>query len=321
MGPQVYEAPIQKLIFDWRQLQRWGIPESKLPAGSEIRFREPSEWDQYKRQILVVTAAILAQALLIGWLLHERQYRRRAERKARETLYELTQMNRMATAGEVSAAIAHEIKQPITGIVTMANAALRWLSKESPDIGRARELLDKVVAAGHYTSDIITNVRGLFGKDTDEKTPTDVNKLIRTVLGAVYMDLRKHSIESEVNLGEQLPPVIGNEVQLQQVILNLVMNAIDSMDPAEPRVLSVTSEIAGANGVRVSIADTGRGIDVANLNRIFQPMFTTKTRGMGMGLSICKSVIESHNGHIWASANVPRGSIFQFELPANGAKH
>ena len=321
LGPQVYEAPIQKLIFDWRQLQRWGIPESKLPAGSEIRFREPSEWDQYKRQILVVTAAILAQALLIGWLLHERQYRRRAERKARETLYELTQMNRMATAGEVSAAIAHEIKQPITGIVTMANAALRWLSKESPDIGRARELLDKVVAAGHYTSDIITNVRGLFGKDTDEKTPTDVNKLIRTVLGAVYMDLRKHSIESEVNLGEQLPPVIGNEVQLQQVILNLVMNAIDSMDPAEPRVLSVTSEIAGANGVRVSIADTGRGIDVANLNRIFQPMFTTKTRGMGMGLSICKSVIESHNGHIWASANVPRGSIFQFELPANGAKH
>src|SRR5262249_2073607 len=144
---------------------------------------------------------------------------------------------------------------------------------------------------------------------------------IRTVLAAVYMDLRKHSIESEVRLGEQLPPIIGNEVQLQQVILNLVMNAIDSMDSPESRVLSMTSEIAGKNGVRVSIADTGRGIDVANLNRIFQPMFTTKARGMGMGLSICKSVIESHNGHIWASANVPRGSIFQFELPASGAKH
>jgi len=321
LGPQAYEVPIRKLIFDWRQLQRWGITASKLPAGSEILFLEPSEWEQYKGQILVVTAAILLQALLIAWLLHERQYRRRAERKAQESLYELTQMNRMATAGEVSAAIAHEIKQPITGIVTMANAALRWLSKESPDIGRARELLDKIVAAGHYTSDIITNVRGLFGKDTEEKTPTDVNKLIRTVLGAVYMDLRKHSIESEVRLGEQLPPIIGNEVQLQQVILNLVMNAIDSMDSPESRVLSITSEIAGKNGVRVSIADTGRGIDVANLNRIFQPMFTTKARGMGMGLSICKSVIESHNGHIWASANVPRGSIFQFELPASGAKH
>jgi len=230
-------------------------------------------------------------------------------------------MNRMATAGELSAAIAHEIKQPITGIVTMANAALRWLSKESPDIGRARELMDKVVAAGHHTSDIITNVRGLFGKDTQEKSSTDVNKLIRTVLGVVYIDVRKHGIESHLNLGEQLPPIIGNEVQLQQVILNLVMNAIDSMDSAEHRALSIKSEIAGQNGVRVSIADTGSGIDVANLDQIFKPMFTTKARGVGLGLAICKSVIESHNGRIWASANIPRGSIFQFELPANGTKH
>jgi len=228
-------------------------------------------------------------------------------------------MNRMATAGELSAAIAHEIKQPITGIVTMANAALRWLSKESPDIGRARELMDKVVAAGHHTSDIITNVRGPFGKDTQEKSSTDVNKLIRTVLGVVYIDVRKHGIESHLNLGEQLPPIIGNEVQLQQVILNLVMNAIDSMDSAEHRALSIKSEIAGQNGVRVSIADTGSGIDVANLDQIFKPMFTTKARGMGLGLAICKSVIESHNGRIWASANIPRGSIFSIGI--TGERH
>jgi len=321
LGPQVYEVPIQKLLFDWRQLQRWGITESKLPAGGEIRFHELSIWEQYKTQILAITGAILAQAILIGWLLHERQYRHRAERTAREAFSERAQMNRMATAGELSAAIAHEIKQPITGIVTMANAALRWLSKESPDIGRARELMDKVVAAGHHTSDIITNVRGLFGKDTQEKSSTDVNKLIRTVLGVVYIDVRKHGIESHLNLGEQLPPIIGNEVQLQQVILNLVMNAIDSMDSAEHRALSIKSEIAGQNGVRVSIADTGSGIDVANLDQIFKPMFTTKARGVGLGLAICKSVIESHNGRIWASANIPRGSIFQFELPANGTKH
>ena len=120
-GPQVYEAATNKPLFDWRQLQRWGISASKLPAGSEIRFHELSEWEQYKVQILVVTAAVLTQALLIGRLLHERQYRRRAERTARESLSELTQMNRMAAAGELSAAIAHEIKQPLTGIVTMAN--------------------------------------------------------------------------------------------------------------------------------------------------------------------------------------------------------
>ena len=168
-------------------MQRWGVSASSLPPGSEIRFREPSVWERYKAQILAITAAILIQALLIGWLLHERLYRRRAERAARETFSELAQMNRMATAGELSAAITHEIKQPLTGIVTMANAALRWLSRETPDIGRARDALDKVVAAGHHAADVIANVRGLFGKDTQDKVPTDIYKLIRTVLGVVYI--------------------------------------------------------------------------------------------------------------------------------------
>jgi signal transduction histidine kinase len=320
-GPQVYELPTNKLLFDWRQLQRWGISESKLPAGSEILFREPGAWEQYKPQILAITAAILAQALLIGWLLHERHYRRRAERTARETFSELTHMNRMATASELSAAIAHEIRQPITGMVTLANAALRWLSRENPDIGRAQAAMNKVVAAGHQASDVITNVRGLFGKDAQEKTPTDLNTLIQSVLELVSSDLRKHNIESQLTLREQLPPVVGNEVQLQQVILNLVMNAIESMDSAEPRVLSIKSETTRHNGVRVSIADTGSGIDLANLNRLFEPMFTTKARGMGMGLSICKSIIESHQGRIWVTAGASRGSIFQFELPTGGTTH
>jgi signal transduction histidine kinase len=131
----------------------------------------------------------------------------------------------------------------------------------------------------------------------------------------VYMDLRKHSIETNVNLSEQLPTIFGNEVQLQQVILNLVMNAIDSMNSAEPRILSINTEMVGQNAVHVSVADTGSGISVANLNRIFKPMFTTKAHGMGMGLSICKSIIESHGGKIWVSAGASRGSIFQFELP------
>src|SRR6516162_4281772 len=235
---------------------------------------------------------------------------------------ELTQLNRIATAGELSAAIAHEINQPLTGIVTMANAALRWLSRESPDIGRARDAMNKVVESGHHASDVITNIRGLFGKDTQEKAPTDLNKLIRSVLAVAYFDMRKHSIESQMNLNEQLRLVIGNEVQLEQVILNLVMNAIESMSlAAEPRVLSIKSEITEHNGVHVSIADTGSGIDPANLNNVFKPMFTTKTRGMGMGLAICKSIIESHKGRIWVSAGAPSGSSFQFELPVGGTEH
>ena len=317
-GESALDIPVVKvpspLIFEWPALQRWKISEAALPVGSEIYFRQPSTWEQYKPQILAITAAILAQAVLIGWLLLERQYRRRAERTARETLSELMHMNRMTTAGELSAAIAHEIRQPITGMVTMASAALRWLSRESPDIGRAREAMNKAVAAGHLASDVITNVRGLFGKDTQEKAPTDLNALIRSVLGVVNVDVRKRSIETQVNLSETLPHVFANAVQLQQVILNLVMNAIELMH-SEPRVLSVKSETTEHNLVQVSIADTGSGINIGNLDRIFKPMFTTKARGMGMGLSICKSIIESHSGRIWVSAGVPRGSIFHFELP------
>ena len=312
VSPVEFSAP----RFDWGQMQRWGISEKNLPPGGEILFRDPTVWGQYRAYILAVAAAILIQAALIFWLLYEHRRRHLAEVQARNSMAELTQLNRLATAGELSAAIAHEIRQPIAGMVAMANAAVRWLSREIPDIGEARDAMNNVVATGHHASDVITNVRELFGKDTQEKTPTDVNKLIRKVLALVYIDLRKHSIETQLNLSEQLPPLIGNEVQLRQVVLNLVMNAIESMaSVAEPRVLSIKSESTEHNSVLVSIADTGSGIDVANLNRIFAPMFTTKTRGMGMGLSICKSIIDSHNGGIWVSAGVPRGSIFHFELP------
>ena len=275
-------------------------------------------WEQYSTQIILAACAVfLVQTALIGWLIYEHRRRHFAEVQARNAMSELTQLNRFATAGELSAAIAHEVKQPITGIVTMANAASRWLSRENPDIGRARDALDKVVVAGHRANDVITNVSAMFGKDTQEKQPTDLNKLLRTVLALVYIDLRKHSIETQVNLSEQLPPVFGNEVQLQQVILNLVMNAIESMvSAAEPRVLVIKSE-SGHNTVLVSVSDTGSGIGVANLSRIFKPMSTTKARGMGMGLPICKSIIESHHGQIWVSAAAPRGSVFNFALPLN----
>jgi signal transduction histidine kinase len=141
--------------FDWREMQRWGISESRLPPGSTIYFRDPRAWDQYKTQILAVTAAILLQASLIGWLLRERQYRRQAERASRETMWELTQLNRMATAGELSATIAHEVNQPLTGIVTRASAAPRWLSGESPDVGKVRD-----VPSANQTAPSAANARG-----------------------------------------------------------------------------------------------------------------------------------------------------------------
>jgi signal transduction histidine kinase len=134
----------------------------------------------------------------------------------------------------------------------------------------------------------------------------------------VYIDLRKHSVETQMSLGEQLPPVIVNEVQLRQVILNLVMNAIEAMNAAEPRLLSIKSENTGHHSIRVSIEDTGSGIDPSQANRVFKPLFTTKAHGMGMGLAICRSIIESHGGKIWVSAGASRGAVFQFELPTSG---
>jgi signal transduction histidine kinase len=306
---------INKPTFDWRELKRWNIAEQTLPPGSEVRFREPTAWDRYRAQILAICGALLVQAALIGWLIYENRRRHLAEVLARHSMAELNHMNRVATAGELSASIAHEINQPLTGIVLRASAARRWLAAERPDIDKLRDALDQIEAAGHRASDIITSVKSMFRKDTQDKSRVDINKLIWTVLGLVYIDLRKHQIDLDSRLDDQLPPVLGNQVQLQQVILNLVMNAIDAMRSVQPRALSVRSKLNGHDSVQVSIEDTGVGIDPANLDQIFKPLFTTKDHGMGMGLSICHSIIEGHEGRIWVTAGNKGGTIFHFELP------
>jgi len=224
-------------------------------------------------------------------------------------------MNRLATAGELSASIAHEINQPLTGMVLRASAALRWLAGERPDIGKVRELLSDIVSAGHRASDIVVSIRAMFKKEMSERRPVDINHLITTVLALVRVDLIKNGIELRAQLDEQLPVVECDPVQVQQVVLNLVMNAIESMHSLQPRVLKIQSERSEPDFVHVSIEDTGPGIDPSDVDRIFKPLFTTKTRGMGMGLSICRSIIENHGGRIWVSPGAGRGSSFQFELP------
>jgi C4-dicarboxylate-specific signal transduction histidine kinase len=226
-------------------------------------------------------------------------------------------MNRIAAAGELSASIAHELNQPLTGIVTRASAARRWLAAERPDIDKARAALDHIENAGHRAADIIRNVRAVFKKDTHEKLPVDVNRIILEVLALGQNELEKHQIEVHAELDDRLPNVTCNRVQLQQVILNLVMNAVEAMHSAQPRRLRVQSRLSKPHVVHLSIEDTGTGVDPTNVDRIFKPLFTTKERGMGMELSICRSIIESHDGRIWASRGVDRGSIFQFELPTN----
>jgi C4-dicarboxylate-specific signal transduction histidine kinase len=246
---------------------------------------------------------------------------KRAEEEIHKAQTELAHVARVTTLGELTASIAHEVNQPLSGIMTRASAALRWLSGESPNVEKARETLRQIVEATHRASDVVGSVRAMFKKDTLDKSAVDINKLINSVLGLVYFDLRQNSIESQIHLGEAVPSVIGSAVQLQQVILNLIMNAIESMSAVEPRVLTIKSESNGDDKVRISVADTGSGIDPTHLHRIFDPLFTTKARGMGMGLSICRSIIESHQGRIWVAGDTSRGSIFQIELPTNVTNH
>ena len=246
---------------------------------------------------------------------------KRAEEELHKARTELAHVARVTTLVELTASIAHEVNQPLSGIMTRASAALRWLSGESPNVEKARETLRQIVEATHRASDVVGSVRAMFNKDTLDKSAVDINKLINSVLGLVYFDLRQNSIESQIHLGEAVPSVIGSEVQLQQVILNLIMNAIESMSAVEPRVLTIKSDSNGDDKVRISVADTGSGIDPTHLHRIFDPLFTTKARGMGMGLSICRSIIESHQGRIWVAGDTSRGSIFQIELPTNVTNH
>ena len=302
--------------FDWSEMQRWGISESRLPPGSEIYFREPGIWEQYHLQILSIFAMFVLQAILISWLIFEHRRRSRAEVLARTSMSDLTHMNRVATAGELSASIAHEVSQPIAGMVLKANAALNWLSREAPNAPTVRELLTEIVSAGHRAGDVVAGVRLMFKKDDNERASIDVNKVILTVLEIVRIDLEKAGVDVRAQFAEPSPIVMGDKVQLQQVVLNLAMNAIEAMLAVQPRVLTIKTEESEPGTVRVSIADTGTGFDPSNADRIFERLYSTKSSGMGMGLSICRSIIENHGGTISASSSPGAGSVFEFQLPA-----
>jgi C4-dicarboxylate-specific signal transduction histidine kinase len=233
------------------------------------------------------------------------------------TMAELAHMSRVATAGVLSGSIAHEINQPLTAIVTDAGAARSWLARAEPDIKEACAALDSIETAGRRAGEIVASLRGMFKKETQARLPTDINKLICTVLAIVRSEVQKHHVELSIQLDESLPGVKGDRVQLQQVVLNLVMNAIEAMQSVEPRMLSIRSCVNRPNFVRVSIEDTGTGVDQSKMDQIFKPMFTTKERGLGIGLSICHSIIANHNGRIWVAQGGERGSVFQFELPTD----
>jgi signal transduction histidine kinase len=225
---------------------------------------------------------------------------------------------RLMTGDVVSASIAHEIKQALSAMITNASAGLRWLDRAVPDLDETKAALKRIATAGHHAGAVIENIRAFFKKDARTRTSLDVNNLIGEALALVRDDLQTHRIAVQADCNESLPLIEGDQVQLHQVLANLITNAIDSMATEDrKRVLCVRSEVHDSGSVMVSVEDTGKGVEPSAIDRIFDPLFTTKAHGMGMGLSICRSIIEAHGGRLWVTANVPRGAIFHFTVPAH----
>jgi signal transduction histidine kinase len=301
------EAPSQIMMpsvafgvpkFDWREMQRWGISESRLPPGSTIYYRDPTAWERYHWQIAMIAGALLVQTLLIAGLFYERHRRRNAEAASRQHLSELAHMNRSSTAGELLASIAHEMMQPLTAIVAGGNAGLRWLARAKPNLDKARASLEGVIAAAEHAGNVIRTIRSMFKKSHDEKVALNPNQLIQEVLELLRVNLRRRGISVETRLSADLPEIMGNRVQLQQVILNLLVNAVDAMDAMTDsgRMLKITGDRQEPSDLLITIEDSGPGMLSEDMTRIFEPFYTTKPQGMGMGLTICRSIVEAHGG-------------------------
>ena len=243
--------------------------------------------------------------------------RKHAEEALRKAQAELAHVARVMTMGEFAASIAHEISQPLGAIVANADAGQRWLAGGAPNLAQARESVGLIVTDANRAADIIKRIRALIKKTDTEKAPLNINEAIREVIALVEGEARRNSVALRTELGEELPPVVGDRVQLQQVILNLAMNGIEAMSSVagRPRHLLVSSRRHESDHVLVALQDFGIGIEPESLKKIFDAFYTTKPQGIGMGLSIARSIIENHGGRLWADRNDGPGTTFQFALP------
>jgi PAS domain S-box-containing protein len=439
------ERTLNQLMFDWRQLKRWGISEDKLPPGSIVRFKTYSFWELYRGYIVAALFLILLQSVLISFLLWQRAQRRRAEEKYRtvadftydweywanlddsleyispscerisgykiqdfianpplfkeiivpedrevwdrhyhdsrqepkpreiqfriqtrdgeirwiehncqpvidrqgslqgfragnrdiserkkaefevqQQRNELAHVTRAAALGELTSSIAHQINQPLAAIRNYANAAQRFLSQSEPDLSKARDALEGIARDDRRAAEVISSIRELLRKKEPRYHPVQVNQAIREVLAFIRSDAVIEGLTIETVLAPALPVVMGDRVQLQQVLLNLILNAVDAMNKVEPdkRKLVIKTENKEDRDVQVSVRDHGAGIDEAQRAKLFESFFSTKPKGMGMGLAISQRIIHDHGGRIWGENNPDIGATFGFTLPTgNNGQH
>ena len=308
----------QRFRVDARQLARWGMAETALPDDTLILFKEPTLWEEHRNSVIGALAIMAIQMALIGALVMQIFRRRRLEHEMQVAQSELARVTRVTMMGEMTASIAHEVNQPLAAIVASGSAGLRWLANATPNIDEARSALKRVVNDGYRASEVISSIRAMFKSDAQARNPVDVNQLVREVLALLQSQIQANDIIVKTNLSEPAPVVPGDKVQLQQVMLNLITNAIEAMSDVSGRERSLRISTQAQGGeVLLDIADTGHGIEPDHLKRIFEAFYTTKTHGMGMGLSICKSIMRAHGGRLSASRAGPYGSVFHVVLTSD----
>ena len=300
------------------------IPEHKRTGRMEPFEKEYFRKDGSRVPVLIGVATIEEggdEGVAFVFDLTERKRAeekdRESERRYREVQMELAHANRVSTIGQLTASIAHEVNQPIAAMATNAQAALRWLAAQPPDMEKARQALCWITTDGHRAGDVLGRIRELIRKSPPRYEPVNINAAIREVLELARGEAVKHGASMQMQLADGLPFVQGDRVQLQQVLLNLVVNAIEAMSGAsdDSREVLIATGKHETGCVLVTVRDSGPGLAADSAERVFDPFYTTKSTGLGMGLSICRSIVEVHGGRLWASANVPRGAIFQFTLP------
>jgi two-component system, LuxR family, sensor kinase FixL len=247
---------------------------------------------------------------------------KRAEEALHKAQAELAHVTRVATLGEMTASIAHEVNQPLAAVVTNANACLRWLALQSPDLDEARQAVGRIIKDGHRASEVIGRVRALVKKSPPRKDWLNINDIILEVIALARSEMHRNRVSLQTQLADSLPLLLADRVQLQQVVLNLIVNGIEAMNRSSEgkRELGVSTERDGSNRVLIAVRDSGVGLNPESLEHLFDPFYTTKPDGMGMGLAISRSIIEAHGGRLWATLNAPCGAVFQFTLPHDGER-
>jgi len=307
--------------FDWRELQRWKISESRLPAESEVHFRTPGIWEQYRPQMTAGVAALLLQAVIISWLLVERRRRYLAQAEASSRRREVVRLNRVTTANVLSSSIAHELNQPLGAILSNTEAAQMLLKTSPPDLTQIGEILSDIIRDEQRAGEIILGLRNLLNdrKEADLRA-LDLNDAIPELVKIVTPEMAKRGVMLRTLLTPDALPVRADPIHMQQVIMNLVMNGMDAMeDVAGPRNLTIrTRRNADYDVAEVRVSDSGKGIPEDNLTSIFDAFVTTKPQGTGLGLPIARAIIGSYGGTIWAE-NSHRGAAFSFTIPLTKA--